>query len=91
MGNPRGQPEHAEIPVAVSEDNQPAKPPHTATVSNMTEMERSQPRDTLLQLHKVLRKKNYVLVILKDKYYFKRKYLPMFTRERSGFRDRLIR
>lgn len=62
MGNPRGQPEHAEIPVAVSEDNQPAKPPHTATVSNMTEMERSQPRDSLLQLLKVLRKKNNVLV-----------------------------
>lgn len=62
MGNPRGQPEHTEIPVAVSEDNHPAKPPHTATVSNMTEMERSQPHDSLLQLLKVLRKKNNVVV-----------------------------
>lgn len=48
MGNPQDQPEHTELPFVVSEDGQPAKPPHTDTVSNMTEMERSQPRDTML-------------------------------------------
>lgn len=67
MGNPQGHPEHTEIPVVVSEDGQPAKLPHTDTASNMTEMEGSQPGDTLLQLLTVLQNRNNAVVIYKTK------------------------
>lgn len=52
MGNPLGQREHTEMPVVVIEDGQAVKPPHTNPMSNMTEMEGSQPHDNILQLNK---------------------------------------
>lgn len=47
-----------EILVVVCEDGQPAKPPHTDTARNITEMERSQPRNSMMQLLGVLQKIN---------------------------------
>lgn len=57
----RGNP--STLKYQLCEDAQPVKPPHTDTVSNLTEMERSQPRNTMLQLLRVLQKRHYAAVI----------------------------